>query len=178
MRFNKWMSLQEGNLQNLYTTTVQAFPSTTRRQHATDPVKIVELNWTPFLGVNTLFIKASAYSEESGKNYNPMILFKNVDYHPLKTDMDWIEIVANDGKHYVFEKLNENNEVLIRCNCADFSWRWTYTDYLDHSLYGRNRRPYEAVFNPGSSNPLKLPGMCKHIIKMVKTLDETGILGH
>lgn len=176
MRFNKWINLQESNLQDLYTSTVQAFPRTTKRQHAIDPVEIVEINWTPFLGVNTLFIKALAHSGESGKEYNPMILFKNVAYHPSKTNENWIEIAANDGQNYVFEKLNGDNEILVRCNCADFSWRFNYFDHEDRSLYGKVRRKYEANVNPGSANPLEMPGMCKHLIKLTRTLDHAGIL--
>jgi hypothetical protein len=175
MRFNKWIILQESNLQDLYASTVQAFPLTTKRQHATDPIQIVELNWTPFLGVHTLFIKGTA---QSGDNqYNPVILFKGVSYHPTKDHHEWIEIVANDGRNYVFEKLNNTNEVLVRCNCADFSWRFNYFDHQDQSLYGRVRRKYEANTNPGSANPLEMPGMCKHLIKLAYSLNQAGILG-
>lgn len=176
MRFQNWLNLNESNLQDLYINTVQAFPLTTKRQHATDPVKIVELNWTPFLGVKTLFIKGLAQSGESGKEYNPMILFKGVSYHKSKDELNWIEITANDGRNYVLERLNTNNEVLVRCNCSDFKWRFNYFDYEDQSLYGKVRKKYEANARPGSSNPLELPGMCKHLIKLVHSLEHAGIL--
>lgn len=176
MRFQNWLLLHESNLQDLYVSTVQSFPATTKRQYSTDLIRIVELNWTPFLGVKTLFIKGIANSEESGKQYSPMVLFKGVNYHNSKDHQDWIEIVANDGRNYVFEKLNAENNVLVRCDCKDFRWRFNYTDHTNASLYGRVRKKYEAKANPGSSNPLELPGMCKHLIKLVKTLDKAGIL--
>jgi hypothetical protein len=176
MRFQNWLDLQESNLHDLYASTVQAFPRTTKRQHAIDPVRIVELNWTPFLGVKTLFIKGLAQSGESGKEYTPMVLFKGVSYHDSKDHQNWIEIVASDGQHYVFERLNDDNEVLVRCDCADFKWRFNYFDWQDDSLYGRVRKKYDATANPGSANPLELPGMCKHLIKMVQALDHAGIL--
>ena len=176
MRFHNWLVLQESNLQDLYTSTVQAFPRTTKRQHATDLVRIIELNWTPFLGVKTLFIKGIAHSEESGKEYSPMVLFKGVNYHNAKDNQNWIEIVANDGRHYVFERLSNDNDVLVRCDCNDFKWRFNYTDHIDTSLYGRVRKKYEANVNPGSANPLEMPGMCKHLIKLVQSLDHAGIL--
>ena len=176
MRFQNWLLLQESNLQNLYASTVQAFPQTTKRQHAIDPIKIVELNWTPFLGVNTLFVKALAQNGENGKEYNPMILFKGVEYHNSKDHQNWVEIVASNGSHYVFEQIGRQNEVLVRCNCADFKWRFNYFDYVDNSLYGRVRKKYEANVNPGSSNPLEMPGMCKHLIKLIQSLNHAGIL--
>lgn len=176
MRFDTWLNLQESNLNDLYVSTVNAFPNTTKRQHSIDPVDIVEINWTPFMGVNTLFIKALAHSGESGKEYNPMLLFKKVAYHPSKTNQNWVEITANDGRNYVFEKLNGGNEVLVRCNCADFHWRFNYFDHEDRSLYGKVRTKYEAIANPGSANPLEMPGMCKHLIKLVRSLNHAGVL--
>lgn len=176
MRFHHWFSLQESNLQDLYTSTVQSFPRTTKRQYATDLIRIIELNWTPFVGVHTLFIKGLAHSEESGKTYSPMVLFKGVNYHGTKDNQNWIEIVANDGRYYVIERLNKDNNVLVRCDCADFRWRFNYTDHIDTSLYGRVRKKYEAEMNPGSANPLEMPGMCKHLIKLANSLDHAGIL--
>jgi hypothetical protein len=176
MIFKDWMVLKESNVQDLYLNTVRAFPRTKKRQHAIDPVRIAEIRWTPFLGVRTLFIKGLAQSEESGKEYSPMVLFKGVNYHDSKDRHEWIEITANDGHNYVFEKINNDNQILVRCNCADFHWRFNYFDHKESSLYGRVRRKYEAIANPGTSNPLELPGMCKHLIKFIHTLDHAGIL--
>lgn len=176
MLFHEWLVWQEGSLPELYASTVQAFPRTTKRQHAIDPVRIVELTWNPFVGVRTLFVKGRAQSGESGKEYDPMALFKGVNYHDSKDDQNWIEIVASDGRNYIFDKLNGENEVLVRCNCPDFFWRFNYYDHQDDSLYGRVRRKYEAQLNPGAANPLQLPGMCKHLIKLAQSLNHAGIL--
>ena len=176
MRFQDWLVLQESNLQDLYASTVQAFPRTTKRQHATDPIRIVELNWTPFLGVKTLFIKGLAQSGESGKEYNTLFLFKNVNYN-IQDESKAVRITASDGQEYLFEQLSlDNTEVLVRCSCPDFAWRFNYMDHLDDSLYGRKRKEYHAIHNPGSSNPLQLPGMCKHLIKCATAIVESGAI--
>lgn len=172
MRFQNWLDIREGTIHQLYTSTVAAFPRTTKRQHSTDPIKIVELNWTPFLGVKTLFIKGLAQSD-SGKEYRPMILFKNVSYGEGE---NMVEIVASDGKNYVFEKLTDETEVLVRCDCKDFNFRFNFADNQNKFLYGKVRRKYEAHVNPGSANPLGLPGMCKHLIKLTTSLRHAGIL--
>lgn len=172
MYFNKWLNLQENNLHNLFASTIQAFPLTTKRQHSTDTVKITELNWVPFLGVNTLFVKGLA---QNGQNeYNPMILFKNVSYHPLKDNLNWVEIVASDGRNYIFEKLNDENSTSVRCNCEDFKWRGNYANFLDKSLFGVKRKKYESQGGP-SVNPTNSPMLCKHLIKLVKVLENSGI---
>lgn len=175
MLFSKW--LNESSLNDLYQSAVAAFPNTTKRQHSIDIIRINEINWTPFLGMNTLFLKGLAVNLENGNEYSPMILFKDVVYHARKDKEDWAEIVANDGRNYVFERLGyAANDVLVRCNCPDFQWRFNFFDHEDRSLYGRKRRKYEATTAPGSANPNQMPGMCKHLMQLAMTLNNSGIL--
>lgn len=174
MSFKNWIILNESNLLDLYKSTVKAFPETKKRQHAIDTIKITEIQWNPFLGVKTLFVKGFAENTETGKQYNPIIVFKNVEYS--KSANSPVELIASDGKKYSLEKISNENDVLIRCNCADFSWRFNYFDHQDKSLYGRVRKKYVAKNMPETANPLGLPGMCKHLIKLVKTINQTGLL--
>jgi hypothetical protein len=155
MNFENW--LIESSLNDLYQSAVRAFPNTTKRQHAVDPIEIANLQWTPFLGMKTLLLRATAINE--AREYNPIILFKNVQYHVTRDVYGLIEIVDNMGTGHLIEKLSlENTDV-------------NYTDHQDQSLYGRKRREYHALHNPGSSNPQNLPGMCKHLIKLTQVLN-------
>ena len=163
--------IEESTLTDLYKNAVNAFPNTTKRQYATNPIKITNLRWTPFVGLRTLFVRGLAQNEN--REYNPIIFFKNVKY----LDKSGVSLMASDGKEYFLEQLSaKSNDVLVRCNCQDFYWRFNYHDYLDKSLHGNKRKKYEAKHNPGSANPLEMPGMCKHLMKMMKTLGESGIL--
>ena len=158
----------ESSLEDLYQSAVDAFPNTGLRQHATHPIVITNLRWTPFLGVKTLFIKALAQNE--GREYNPIILFKNVNY-----DGDQVTITDSNDREVSFDKLSmENTDVVLRCNCKDFYWRFNYYDHVDKSLYGRKRAAYESKGGK-PSNPLELPGMCKHLMKTAHVLREAGI---
>lgn len=158
----------ESSAEELYRSAVKAFPNTKMRQHATHPIVIRELRWTPFVGVKTLFIKGLAQNED--REYGPCILFKGVNYQGKA-----VKITASDGLQYSFDKLSlENTDVLVRCNCPDFFWRFNYYDHLDKSLYGTKRKKYESHGGP-PANPLELPGMCKHIMKMTKVISESGI---
>lgn len=166
----------ESSYLDLYQSTVAAFPHTRKRQHVVDTIQIQEVNFTPFLGMRTLFVKGAALNEENGNAYKPMMLFKNVIYHPRKEQKEWAELIAS-GKTYVFERLERDaNDILVRCDCPDFHWRFNYFDHVDRSLYGRKRRKYEAVTAPGSANPNQMPGMCKHLIKLSTTIRDIGIL--
>jgi len=173
MEFQYW--LNESSLNDLHQSAVAAFPGTTRRQHATHPIEISNLRWTPFLGMRTLMVKAVARNED--REYTPFIVFKNVQYHNVRDIYGLVEITASDGAQYLFERLSVNeNDVLVRCNCKDFYWRFNYYDHVDRSLYGRKRSPYEAIFNPGSANPQEMPGMCKHLMKFAEVLGHSGVI--
>jgi hypothetical protein len=159
---------RESTLAELFGSTVLAFPNTRMRQHATEPLVIEELNYVPFLGVKTLFIRAGVRNED--RHYKPIVLIKGIDYKAKGT-----KITDENGKVYEFGPLSINeNEVNVRCQCADFTWRFNYYDYEDSSLYGNKRRKYESSGGP-SANPLELPGMCKHLIKVMEALRQYGI---
>lgn len=158
----------ESSLQDLYQSTIAAFPHCGLRQHATHPIVIKNLTWVPFLGLKTLFIKSLAQNEE--REYNPILLFKNVNYNGNE-----VLLTASDGKQYNFDRISlENSDVLVRCNCKDFSYRFNFYNHLDKSLYGRKRAKYESKGGP-PANPTMSIGMCKHLIKLSHVLKEADL---
>jgi hypothetical protein len=167
--FERW--LIESSVEELYKSTVEAFPNTKKRQFATQPIEISNLYLSPYKGMKTLFMRSLAQNE--GREYSPMILFKNVQYDSKSSKS--LKLKTETGSISI-DQLSRDQDVVLRCNCNDFKWRFNYTDHLDKSLYGRKARKYEAEFNPGSSNPKKMPGMCKHLIKMVEVLSNSGII--
>lgn len=170
MNFKLW----ESSLVDLHQSAVDAFPQTGLRQHATQPIKITNLRWTPYKGMKTLFIRGLAQNE--GREYSPIILFKKVQYKE-SLDEGVVSITANDGKTYNFDKLSlEDTEVVLRCNCPDFRWRFRHYNKLDKSLYGRDGVPYQRVTeHRPPANPMEMPGMCKHCMKLVTALKSAGI---
>lgn len=160
----------EMSLDQLYHSTVRAFPNTTKRQHITDTIKVVKIDWTPFVGMNTLFVKGLV--ENEGKMYDTIFLFKGIRY---ETGKDSIPLMASDGMTYHLSKIDEaNQDVLVRCNCPDFKWRWNYYNHSTGSLWGAKVRKYESQGGP-PANPKELPGMCKHCLKTVRALSRAGI---
>jgi len=167
------MKYEESSINDLYSSSVRAFPRTTKRQHAIDPIEISDVRIVPFMGMKTVLITANAQNES--RAYRPLILFKNINFHKEESE-NLIKIVS-EGRTYLFEPpRTESTDVLLRCQCGDWKWRFHYTDHIDHSLYGSNRKPYEAKWNPGSANPLELPGMCKHLMKLSSVLHESGLI--
>jgi hypothetical protein len=164
----------ESSLNDLYRGAVRAFPETTKRQHATDTIKLSDFRWTPFLGLRTLYVRGLAQNE--GREYNSAVVFKGVKYHP-SDDARGLVALAAEGKRFLLEPLSlERNQVLVRCSCPDFHWRFQHFDYVDHSLQGPNRKPYEAKYRPGSANPMEQAGICKHVMAMMRDLRNSGLL--
>ena len=121
------------------------------------------------MGVKTLFIKALAQNE--GREYSPIILFKKVNYGGNQ-----VTITDSTDREVSFDKLSlKDTDVVLRCNCKDFYWRFNYYDHVDKSLYGRKRAPYEAKGTGQPANPFEMPGMCKHLMKTAHVLREAGI---
>ena len=162
------MNFIESSAEDLYKSTVEAFPHTTKRQHATQSIVINNLRWIPFVGMKTLFIKGTVRNED--RQYGPVLLIKDVDYTGNE-----LKITASDGLEYQMNKLSlENSEVLVRCSCPDFSWRFNYYNHLDSSLYGKKRKKYEHKGGP-AANPKQLPGLCKHLIKLISSVHDAGV---
>ena len=162
------MLFYESTFNDLYSSAVTAFPNTTKRQFVTQPVQIHNLQIIPFIGMKTLFLKSEAVNGD--RHYNTIILVKGIQYeHEIVPGT--IEITASDGQTYrLYKPSLENDDVLVRCSCPDHHWRFVHYNHLDHSLYGKDRKKYEAKYNPGSANPTKSPGMCKHLMKFAEVL--------
>jgi len=171
MKFETWL---ESSLNELKQKAILAFPNTAKRQHAIDEIKIADIKLTPYVGVKTLYVKGLAQNTTNGKEYNSVILFKGLNYQEQKAN-NLAEIIV-DGAPYYFNKLSlEDTEVLLRCNCKDFFWRFHHEDHEDDSLQGPNRKKYEGQ-GLWLANPLHLPGMCKHLMKLAEVLKESEIL--
>src|SRR4051812_45220874 len=134
------MRFDESTVRDLQQSAIDAFPHTTRRQHATATIAIEAVNYLPFFGVRTLLVRARAdNTSDGGGVYRPLMLFRNVSYHEgvvpgART------LREQTGQPFILTPVSESgNDVLVRCQCEDFQWRFNYPDYLDSSLYGVKR---------------------------------------
>lgn len=168
-------SLQEATLSTFKSNIERGFPNTRKRQFATDPIRISQLKITPFVGTKSLFIKGVANS--TGRIYDPMIFFTQVRYQPADTQ-DNITFVASDGKQYHIIPLSfVDDNAQVRCNCLDFHYRFAWHNAKAGDLYGRPPPKYirKTTTRP-PVNPLGVPGMCKHLLKLVEALEEAGMI--
>lgn len=164
----------ESSFKHLYDSAVSAFPNTAMRQNSTHTVRVEHVDWVPFLGLGTLFVKGLCNNE--GRKNECILLFKGVEYKEGESRGS-VPLSSSDGRVvHVLPISLEKDEVMVRCTCSDFRWRFSHWNGVDGSLYGRRPRRYEASLSPGSSNPEESPGLCKHLMKMAKMLAETGLV--
>ncbi|MGI0075925.1 MAG: hypothetical protein ACREAU_00785 [Nitrosopumilaceae archaeon] len=172
--------LTEESTYNELERKTRAFrPLTRRRQFATDPIQIVNLDITPYIGTKMLLFRGTANNQ--GRKYKTTVGFSKVTFEKENTDSN-VTFKASDGQDYniIPIKLGVNN-VRVRCQCLDFYYRFGGFDYTDKSLYGRAPKPYVRKTPPPPIgrpfvNPMKTPGVCKHIMKTIKALLDSGMV--
>ena len=154
---------------------VRGFPTTTKRQHSTQPIQIVEIGLTPYIGMKTLYVKSKARSNH--KIYDPQILFKRVEYEEEDTSSN-ITFMGSDGNEYHMQPISlRTKNIRVRCNCLDFYYRFAVWNHRDAALSGRKPKPYlrkTDTYPP--VNPDKVSGVCKHIIKTIEALTASGMV--
>lgn len=164
---NDYIRLDETTFTQLYNATIKAFPKTKYRQNDIYSIKVRNVKFVPYQGLNTLFISSLTENIEKNTEYKTIALIKNINYHKLNNP---IKIFDEYGKTILLEKPQiKKNDVLIRCNCKDFMWRFNFYNSKDNSLYGRTRKKYESKSSL-SVNPSKSIGVCKHLMKLFEHL--------
>src|SRR5574337_417004 len=76
------------------------FPGTTKRQHSTHPIQVVQLNITPYVGTKSLYFRALCRNTDGGHKYDTQIFFGGgVQYETKATDTT-IPFTATNGREY------------------------------------------------------------------------------
>lgn len=124
--------------------------------------KIETLKITNMVGTKSKIFSAVIRSSTDNKAYNTVIAFYGVD-DPEGTK-------PSLAKH----------KCRVRCSCDAFYYYYSYADFINDCLYGRQARVYTRKTHPGDKNyrppknPADIPGVCKHLILLIKSLQDSG----
>lgn len=167
---------EKSSLGKLEQNIIRAFPTTTKRQYATDLVKVTGHNYTAFPGVNSLMVR-SVTRGSTGKVYNQVVMFAGVEYQDEDTN-DNVTFKATNQKEYHIAPISmTNNNVNVRCTCLDFYYRFSLWNFQDGSLFGRKPKAYHRKTDTYPSvNPEKVPGLCKHLLKLAGSMEQSTML--
>lgn len=78
------------------------------------------------------------------------------------------------GEDYWVEKINlRKQKAVVRCDCKDFIFTWSYSDFKHACLWGPPPKKYIRKTPPPPKgrpyrNPSQFPGYCKHIFFIYK----------
>lgn len=154
---------------------VRGFPNTTKRQHVARQVQIKSITYVPI--DNGLQVNSTCDAGSESGTYDQTIVFNNVEYQPTSTS-DNVTFTGTDGQEYNINQIfYRGNRVKVRCTCLDFYYRFANQDAGQDALHGALPLPYhKKTNNRPPVNPLNVPGICKHLIKVANTLRARNIV--
>jgi hypothetical protein len=166
--------VEDQTIPDLRRSIERGFPHTKKRQHATDEVNVTKLQYTP-IGNNTLRLTSNTQSD-NGHKYQQIIDLKNINYEPDGHETTEITDIGGNKHTVTAIELNVNN-VAVYCSCQDYQMRFAYYNIQNNCHVGPPPKPYvrKTDYYP-PANPLKVPGCCKHILKVEESLKDQGIL--
>lgn len=166
--------LEDSNYNTLYRNIQTGFPNTTRRQHAVGEVFMIGVEYVPNPQQSTLQINGQCRSH--GHMYRPVIIFANVEYHPDHVQGS-VTVSNPNGSRIHVTPVQTSQNVQVRCTCLDFYFRFSHYNDGDNSLAGPPMPPYQRkTTDRPPANPAQVPGLCRHLIKLVDSMKTTGLI--
>ena len=167
--------IEDATIPQLRQSIEQGFPDTKKRQHATNEVQVAAYQYIPKTRVNQLHVVSNTRSNGGGQ-YNQVIVLRDVHYDMADTATN-ISIDRGGKKFYVEPVELNSTTVAVSCNCADYVMRFAHTNSANNCHVGQLPPPYtrKTTTRP-PVNPDNVPGLCKHLLKMVDDLKRTGLL--
>lgn len=172
--------LAETTYADLERNTINSMPGRNRAEQ-TASVQIRNLQLVPYEGA--LGVDSQVNSINSGSAYQPQIVFLDVNYiqtegdESVENDPNTVTFQAADGKDYTIEPIYlSRNNCKVRCTCLDFRWRFAMYNDKDGSLFGNGPGVYQNKTQREPGNPQQVPGVCKHILKLVAELTQNQVV--
>lgn len=167
MKKNKM--LLEDSFNKLYRNTTSGF--VTDRDNNSNRIQLTTTFFIP--SNDSLQIRAKAKSD--GPIYDTVAFFNRVEYSD-ENNPDAISFIAPDNSKYYINQIDGNENVQVNCTCLDFYYRFAVWNNRNNSLYGDAPAPYIKKTDRLSQNPRRLPGLCKHLLKLFDYLEREQII--
>lgn len=127
-------------------------------------LSIEDLKITNMTGMKTKIFSSTIRSSTDSKSYHCVIAFYEV------------------GDPETAIPSLTKNPVRVHCACKSFYFFFSWEDMINEALYGRHPKPYERKTHPGDPNykppvnPAEIPGVCKHLILLIRSLRDSGLV--
>lgn len=120
-------------------------------------------------GVRTLTFFGEVSSSHKPSTYSLIITFKNVNEHDGLTEEEILQ-------GYKPKPSLSKNEVLLRCSCLSYRFRFDKANRLNNVGTGARFPSYHKLTNRKPNNPRNLPGFCKHALEFIEFLQKQGFI--
>ena len=155
-------------------SNAKKLPSGNREVDAV-PVSILKLEITPSVNSGDLKIEGQARTGD-GDTHRTIVSFENIEYDDENTSSN-VTFTGSDGETYNTMPISLSKvNVKVTCECLDFYWRFAKYNAKDGSLHGKAPPPYLKRSARAPANPQNVPGVCKHLIKTVEELKQSGLV--
>lgn len=144
---------------DLLTNTYNLLPDAIHKGRAGTGMRVLAFKVTNFKGTKTKKIFSTVKSQERPVSYTQILEFNGIeDPENAIPDLDKV----------LFK---------CRCSCHNFYFMWGYWDKQHNALTGPGQKPYKRLTTTRPEvNPQHLPGMCKHIIRLVISMKHEKLL--
>lgn len=176
-RFTDILS-EDSTYPSLKSNITRAFPTTRKRQHIANTVRIKKHEFIPMISNGALQVSADVSSQTS-QQHHVDVMFQGVTFtqeNPGSPDVVTVTSASSDSISFTPLVLSKTN-LRVRCTCMDFRFRFALWNFNDNSLVGDKPPMYvrKTTTRP-PANPDSTPGVCKHIIKVVDFLVSMKVL--
>lgn len=159
-------TLLEISLSNMKNNVIRDFGR--GREQRSNKVQVSNYHVIPSVNERTLLIKARIVGEES--KYDVQIRFINVFFSD-EPRAGYTEVKAMDGRTYYIKQFTASQtQARVKCTCLDFHYRFSLWNHGKRALEGDPPAPYIKKTDSAPVNPNRVPGSCKHILKLVNFL--------
>lgn len=160
---------EDATYNQLYQNISQNF-DTSKRQNAANEASVQNITYTADTGKGVLLV-TSKVSGSTG-TYNVHIEFLDVAFGGGAAD-----VRMPDGSVLNLQPIDLNaTNVKVACSCMDFYFRFALWNFNADAHYGPMPQPYQRKTTTRPPvNPARVPGVCKHIIATIETLQKTGV---
>lgn len=161
------------------TSTVHQLKSNTKvfmgpdREKKASQVQLTHVEYVPAIQNGILTVKANTRS--SNKTYDTTIQFSKVKFVQAETPYA-VPLDLAGEEIFIMPLKARENDVQVHCTCMDFYWRFAMHNNHNDSLIGKPPQPYVKKTDREPLNPDEVPGVCKHLVKLVEHLTMERVL--
>jgi len=147
------------------------------KQYSTGKVNTVDYRYLP--REKQLYIQATNRSADKTRLYRTTIVFEGITNSDVPDKNHPIPYSSKgQGIELYLKTIMVRDRIRTRCQCQDYYFMWEFWNKQNKALVGPHKT-YVRVSPPSGRppvNPAEAPGLCKHLLVLIKKLMADGVI--